>query len=114
MIRKLFQWHKFLKNLQLRTILILLFIFPVFISTGLVGWLSFRNGQKAVNNLIKRLQKEVESRIDQHLDSYLEIPKKLATINTNAIESGLLNPRDLVDQGRFYCQFWSRITIHNY
>lgn len=61
------------KKLPLRLILVVPFIVQIFAAVGLVGYLSFRNGQKAVNDLVQQLCNEVESRIDQQLDSYLTL-----------------------------------------
>lgn len=40
---------------RLRTTLLVPFLIPIMASTALVGWLSFRNGQQAVNNLVNQL-----------------------------------------------------------
>ncbi|MCY7332501.1 MAG: hypothetical protein LH649_07535, partial [Pseudanabaena sp. CAN_BIN31] len=59
-----------------------------------VGWLSFRNGQQAVNNLVNQLQDEVGSRISLHLSNYLALPHKVNQLNVEQAQLGILNPDD--------------------
>ncbi len=42
-------------------------------AVGLTGWLSLRNGQKAVNNVASQLLNGVTTRVDEHLENYLKI-----------------------------------------
>ncbi|MBW4680245.1 MAG: response regulator [Microcoleus vaginatus WJT46-NPBG5] len=93
---------QFPKQTSLQTVLIVPFLLQIVAAVGLVGYLSFRNGQKAVNELVLQLQNEASSRVDQHLSSYLNAAKQVAKVNTDALELGLLNPKDLKTQGQFY------------
>ncbi|WP_337907146.1 ATP-binding protein [Iningainema tapete] len=77
---------------------------------GLTGYLSLRNGQKTVNNLASRLRSEVCLRIDQHLNSYLETARHLAQINGDAIDLGLLDPKDLEKLGHY---FWKQMRLYD-
>jgi len=74
-------------GMPLSLVLIVPFILQTFSAVGLVGFLSFRNGQKAVNRLALDLSAEVGDRVEQHLDSYLGLPHNLAQINVDALES---------------------------
>lgn len=98
------------RKLPLRFILVVPFVLQIFAAVGLTGYLSFRNGQKAVNSLATQLRSEVSDRIDQHLDSYLAEPRKLSQINTDAIDLGLLNPQDQENLGHF---FWKQIRLYD-
>ena len=98
------------KQTSLQTVLIVPFVLQIFAAVGLVGYLSFRNGQKAVNELVLRLQNEASSRVEQHLSSYLNAPKQLAKVNTDALELGLLDPKNLKTQGQFY---WKQMQEFN-
>jgi len=89
-------------TLPLRLILIVPFVLQIVVVVGLTGYLSLRNGQRAVNDLATKLSIEVSSRIYQHLDSYLETARHLAQINGDAMEMGLLNPQDLESLGRYF------------
>ena len=97
------------QKLPLRFILIVPFVLQIFAAVSLTGYLSLRNGQKAVNNLASKLQNEVSSLIYQHLNSYLSIAPQLNQINANAIETGILDPDNLTQLVQF---FWKqRVTF---
>lgn len=98
------------KKLPLRLVLVLPFVLQIFTVVGLTGYLSFRNGQKAVNDLATRLQGEVSDRIDQHLDSYLADPRKLSQISGDAIDLGLLDPQNQAKLGHF---FWKQMRLYD-
>jgi signal transduction histidine kinase/FixJ family two-component response regulator len=63
-------------------------------AVGLVGYLSFRNGQEAITDLANQLIAQSSQRVDDHLDKYLELPKQLNQMNAEAIAAGQLNPTD--------------------
>ena len=52
------------RKLPLRFVLVVPFLLQIFAAVGLTGWLSFRNGQKAINDLATQLQSEVTDHID--------------------------------------------------
>ncbi len=95
---------------SLRLVLILPFVAQIFAAVGLVGYLSYRNGQKAVNNLAAQLRNEVTGRTKQHLDKYLASPKEINKINLAALEVGLVSLQDFERLGRF---FWKQMQIYN-
>lgn len=78
-------------KLPLRSVLVLPFIVQIFAAVGLTGYLSLRNGQKAVNELAAQLQTEVNKRVDQHLDNYAANTRYLTQITGEQIDLGLLN-----------------------
>ena len=79
-----------LGNTPLRTLLISSFVLQILSVVGLVGYLSFRAGQKSVNDLANQLQDEISVRVQQKLDAYLSIPPLINQININAFDSGML------------------------
>ncbi len=94
------------KNIPLRLILIVPFVAQIFVAVGLTGYLSLRNGQRAVNDLASQLSNEVSKRIDQRLDSYMESPLRVVQNNWNAVQMGLLNPEDTKILGSY---FWKQL-----
>ncbi|ESA35885.1 pas pac sensor protein [Leptolyngbya sp. Heron Island J] len=78
-------------NLPLRVVLIVLFVGQIVGAVGLVGYLSFRNGQKAVNELAIQLRHEVTARIEQELQSYFETPHEINRLNASAFARGILD-----------------------
>jgi PAS domain S-box-containing protein len=95
-------------KVPLRTVLIVPFVLQIFAAVGLTGYLSFRNGQKAVNDLVTQLQSKQSDRIDRHLDTYLATPNQINQINLDAIELGLLNLNDFQSTGRY---FWKQMQV---
>lgn len=78
-------------RLSLRAILILAFVMQIAGAVGLVGYLSFRNGQKAVNNLATQLRQELTARIESKLQSYFETPHEINRLNAFAFARGDLD-----------------------
>ncbi|MBD2560177.1 MULTISPECIES: ATP-binding protein [Nostoc] len=97
-------------NMPLRYVLIVPFILQIFGAVGLVGYLSYQNGQKAVKELATLLENEICDRIEQHLDSYLTTPKQINQINLDAIDLGLLNLSDFLTTGNY---FWKQMRVFN-
>ncbi|MFH7027741.1 MAG: ATP-binding protein [Heteroscytonema crispum UTEX LB 1556] len=97
-------------RMTLRTVLIVPFVLQICGAVGLVGYLSFQNGQKAVQKLANQLENEVCDRIVQHLQSYLTTPKQINQINLDAIELGLLNLSNFESTGRY---FWKQMRVFN-
>ncbi len=87
---------------SLRLVLVLPFILQIFAAVGLTGYLSLRNGQKAVSDLATQLQQEVSNRVSAHLDDYLATPHEINQLNLRAIELNLINLEDLYSLGRYY------------
>jgi signal transduction histidine kinase/DNA-binding NarL/FixJ family response regulator len=97
-------------KISLNKILIIPFVLQIFAAVGLTGYLSLRNGQKAVSDLVNRLHQEVSQRIDQHLDSYMANPQRLVQINADSIEMSLLDLQNRKELGQF---FWKQVKPFN-
>ncbi|MEH2075293.1 MAG: ATP-binding protein [Nostoc sp.] len=95
---------------SLQLVLVVPFVLQVFGAVGLVGYLSFKNGEKAVEDLSKQLMKRTSSEVNHHLDAYLSIPHKVIQTNANAIRMGLLNVRDRKTVGKF---FWYQMQVYD-
>lgn len=97
------------RKFHLQTVLVGGFVIQVAATVALVSYLSFQNGQKAVGELVERLNVEVSDRICQHLQRYLESTRQLATINANILQEGILNPRD---SQRLSQMFWKQVQLY--
>jgi PAS domain S-box-containing protein len=91
-------------KVPLRYALILPFMILTVGATGLVGYLSWRNGQRAVNQVVNQLNREVSDRIHQKLLSYLSPPILLTQTNADLLSSGILSPESTLTQ-----HFWQQI-----
>ncbi|MCD8485660.1 MAG: sensor histidine kinase [Desertifilum sp.] len=98
-----------IKSFPLQWVLILPFALQIFGAVGLVGYLSFKNGQKAVSHLADRLMDRTSTMVSQHLEDYLSVPHQIAQINADAIQMGLLNVRDRETVGRY---FWHQMQAY--
>lgn len=78
------------------------FVLQITTAVGLVGYLSFRNGQQAVNDLAHQLIDKVSNLVDQHLDAYLATPHQINQVNLDAVELGLLDLQDFTNTGHYF------------
>ena len=99
---------KFFGKVPLRIILILPFVLQIFAAVGLVGYLSFRNGQQSVDDLAAQLRGEIVNRIQERLNSYLNTPHLINQINATDLELGKL---DLQDIRGLENHFWQQIQL---
>lgn len=95
------------KRLPLYFVLVAPFLLQVFAAVGLTGWLSFRNGQKAVNQLAEQLIDKNSRLVEQHLDEFLTTPQQVLKTDLDAIELGQLS---LKDHGRSGHYFWKQVN----
>lgn len=95
-------------HLPLRIILILAFVGQIVGAVSLVGYLSFRNGQKAVHSLASQLRQEVTARIERELRGYFEVPHDINRLNADAMRRGDL---DVVNATRGESQLYQQMVI---
>ncbi|OKH19729.1 hypothetical protein NIES208_00960 [[Limnothrix rosea] IAM M-220] len=98
--------QKLWRSLPLRTVLIAPFVLQIVGTVGVVGWLSFRNGQKTVNELSTQLTSEITFRIEERLQNYLNIPHQINRLNTDSVRLGLLDPSNVEQMEK---NFWRQI-----
>ncbi|NJO49694.1 MAG: response regulator [Leptolyngbyaceae cyanobacterium RM2_2_4] len=95
-----------LSRFKLRTLLVVPFVLQIGGAVGLVGYLSFKNGQGAIANLANQLMRQASERVDQHLNSYLATPHHINQINIDAVNLGLLDLQDFETVGHY---FWKQM-----
>ncbi|MBW4444418.1 MAG: cache domain-containing protein [Plectolyngbya sp. WJT66-NPBG17] len=88
------QRHHSLK-VPLRLVLTVPFVLLTVGTSGLVGYLSWQNGQRSVSRLANQFIQEVEHRTEDHIRSYLETAHLANANNANAIELNSLNSATL-------------------
>ena len=99
---------KILSKLSLRYLFIVLFVLQIIGVAGLIGYFSFRNGQKTIEQLSNQLMTEVNYRIEDKLNSYLETPHLINKINANALMNGELNLNNIE---QLEIHFWQQIQL---
>ncbi|MEH1941982.1 MAG: ATP-binding protein [Nostoc sp.] len=97
------------KALPLQIVLVVPFLIQIFGAVSLVGYLSFKNGQRAVNDLAEHLMDRTSEVVDEHLKSHLSIPQTLNQMNADAIRRGILDVRDRKTIGKY---FWDQIRVY--
>lgn len=98
----------FSKRLPLRTAITIPFIALIIATVTLVGYLSFINGQEAVNEAAVKVRQTAYEQILQHLDSFLEAPHRVNQLNANYIQMSEL---DLDDPIALQNYFWQQLQI---
>ncbi|EAW39334.1 response regulator [Lyngbya sp. PCC 8106] len=98
------------RRVPLRTVLIVPFMIQLLATVGLTGYLSWRNGQRAVNDVASQLCNEVTQRVQLHLKDYLEKPNLITRINHRSARLGILSFED--KQFSEYL-LWEQIQLFN-
>ncbi|MGQ4650561.1 PAS domain S-box protein [Lyngbya aestuarii] len=93
-----------LGKLPLRTVLIVPFVLQILGAVGLVEYLSYRNGQQAVQDLAYQLMDEVDNRVEQSLQHYLDVPQQINQNRAAAIATGVLNWKDFSALERYFAK----------
>jgi signal transduction histidine kinase/CheY-like chemotaxis protein len=99
-----------LKSVNLRTLLVVPFVIQIGTAVGLVGYLSYKNGQDAIADLSQQLVSQVSDRVDTYLDSYLDIPHHSIEDTLNTITLRNLNLRDTKAMGKY---LWRQMQLHD-
>ncbi|HEY9831185.1 MAG TPA: PAS domain S-box protein [Stenomitos sp.] len=94
----------------LRTVLIVPFVLQLIGAVGLVGYLSWRNGQQAVNDVASQLRREISDRTAEQIKTYLTIPPLINATNADAIRLGQL---DINNSQALERHFLKQIQVFN-
>ncbi|MEM8714946.1 MAG: hypothetical protein AAGE92_04095, partial [Cyanobacteria bacterium P01_G01_bin.4] len=70
------------------------FLLQVVLVVGVTGWISVRNGQRAVNELASQLRSEVGERVEQTLSDRLNTVQLVTQINADFIRLGTISLDD--------------------
>ena len=80
-----------IRRLSLTWMLTVPFILQLGLVVGLVGYLSYRNGQQAVGELTDQLIDSMGVRVEQKLNSYLSLPWLVNQSNRDAVLRGAID-----------------------
>ncbi|MEG4229207.1 PAS domain S-box protein [Microcoleus sp. N9_B2] len=95
-------------KMSLSLVLLIPLVVQISVAVGVTGWLSFRNGQKAVNDLASRLSLEVAARTKENFRSFGDVSHLFLQMNTAAIASGNLDPEDFPNLERY---LWNQTKL---
>ena len=96
--------------MSLSLVLLIPLVVQISVAVGVTGWLSFRNGQKAVNDLATRLSLEVSARTKENFRSFGDLSHLFMQMNTAAIASGNIDPEDLHNLERY---LWNETKLRD-
>ena len=89
-------------RLPLRLVLIAPFVLQIFGTVGIVGYLSFKNGEKAVDDLATQVNSEISTRIQQHVVEYLNKSHQTLEVTHAGIKSGNIDLDDFAALQRYF------------
>ncbi|MEM9510814.1 MAG: hypothetical protein AAGA16_24620 [Cyanobacteria bacterium P01_E01_bin.35] len=91
------------KKFSLRNTLVARYVVQTIAVVGLTGWLSFRNEQKSVNELINQIGNKVTANVKKHFQTFADTTYQFIQINAAAIRVGNL---DFTDDTKIARYFW--------
>lgn len=99
-MQKIFSLHKF----KIRTTLVVPFVLEVIVAVSLVAYISFRNGQQAVEILARQTRLETAARTQRVLDDYFRVPHQVTRSNVYSLRIGetSLEEPTLLERRFFY------------
>jgi len=77
-------------------------------SVTLVGYLSYRSGQNAVENLANQLMSQTSNRVRDHLNHYLQTKQQTIAVNYKAFQEGRL---DVTNIEEVRSHLWQQTTF---
>jgi signal transduction histidine kinase len=92
------------QSIPLRLLLVVPFVLQISVAVGIVGYLSFRNGQNAVNQVADELRKKSSDRLQQNLKDYLKTPHLLNQTNAIALRQELESGQNLSEFESVFAQ----------
>ncbi|OCR02521.1 histidine kinase [Oscillatoriales cyanobacterium USR001] len=95
-------------KVPLRLVFLVPLVLQISAAVGLTGWLSFRNGQKAVNDLAVNLSLEITGRTQEHFQSFADVSHLFLEMNAAAIRAGNIDPENFPNLERY---FWYQTQV---
>lgn len=89
---------------SLRNLLIVPFLIQIIGITGLVGYLSYRSGQRAVDAMAQKLMTESGDRTRERLEAYLKTPRFVAQTNAYLLSTDQFDGDNLGSLERHFAQ----------
>ena len=97
-----------LSNISLYWVLLVPFVIQIIGTVGLVGYLSYRSSEVAVDKMANQVMSELGDRIEQNLINHLRKPTEINRNNAASIKLGILDWQDLATVEKY---FWQQSQI---
>jgi signal transduction histidine kinase len=94
--------------IRLKTALVVPFVVQVVGITGLIGYLSFRNGQQAVSTVVVQLKQDIGNRIQDNLTAFLKEPSYVNQVVANELKHHHLQSDDFSKLEHF---LWQQLNV---
>jgi len=104
--------HPAKRKISIRWTLPICVIAPLLSGILLTNWLSFRNGQAAVEDLVEKISGEVAGNIEKQVSSYLIRPSMVSASLKAEIESGNVDTADVRSLGQTLWHF-TQVNLFN-
>ena len=105
---KLLSWIG-ITNIPLQWVLVVPCVLQTVGAVTLVGYLSYRSGQQATENLALQLLQQTSERVSDRLDYYLHTPQQIVKSNSLAVKTGTLN---LNNREQLRQQLWQQMILN--
>lgn len=92
------------RKVRLRVLLLVPYLTLLVSAVALTGFLSFRNGANAVNEVVGQLRNRLVAGIDAHVRDVIRAPHQINLANAIAMRQGALNPRDAATLEHIFSQ----------
>ncbi len=80
---------------SIRQVVPIVLSIQITVAVGLTGWISFNSSERAVQKLTRQLCDNLNFRVEQQINSYLEESVRINQAMTIALSNGSLNPNDI-------------------
>ncbi len=100
--------NNWFNKISLLTVLLIPFVILTVAAGVLVGYISYHNSQKAVNDVAYQLGSEINLRIEEHLQVLIDIPHRINENNADAIRREAL---DAGNQMALERRFWEQVRL---
>ena len=97
-----------LSNISLYWVLLVPFVIQIIGTVGLVGYLSYRSSEMAIDKMANQVMSELGDRIEQNLINHLRKPTEINRNNAASIKLGILDWQDLASVEKY---FWQQSQI---
>jgi len=99
------------KQIPLRWILVTAFVCQVVGAVGIVGYISYRSGQRTVDDFSNQLMSQTTQKVTDTLDNYFGQAQKVNQLNQTLIQSGIIDVNDTESLGKY---FWQQLQINDF
>ena len=95
---------KFFSGVALRCLLVGIFLSIALFVAGCVGYIAHLHGKRTVREMAQLLQREIGSRIVEHVASFLEVPRYISELNFREFAQGHLRGEDTALLERYFAE----------